>query len=116
VTLLKAFLVGGALCAFAQGIVDTTQINPAIVMVSAVSAGALLSGLGIYGPLVTYAGAGATIPLFGFGHALVTGMVEDAQRIGLFGLLTGGLRATASALTAAIVFGYLMAILFNPKG
>ena len=115
-TLLKAFLVGGALCALAQWIVDTTKLNPAIVMVSAVSTGALLSGLGLYGPLVTYAGAGATIPLFGFGHALVTGMVEDAGRMGLFGLLTGGLRATASALTAAIVFGYLMAALFNPKG
>ncbi len=114
--LLKAFLVGGALCALAQGIVDTTKMNPAIVMVSAVSTGAVLSGLGLYGPLVSFAGAGASIPLFGFGHTLVTGMVEDAQRIGWFGLLTGGLRATASALTAAVVFGYIMAILFNPKG
>lgn len=115
-TLLIAFLVGGSLCALAQLVVDSTKANPAVVMVSAVSAGAVLSGLGIYGPLVKFAGAGATIPLFGFGHALVTGMVEDAQRIGLFGLLTGGLRATAPALTAAIVFGYLMAALFNPKG
>ena len=115
-TLLKAFLVGGALCALAQGVVDATKINPAIMMVSAVSAGAVLSGLGIYAPLVKLGGAGATIPLFGFGHALVMGMVEDAQKIGLFGLLTGGLRATASALTAAVVFGYLMAVLFNPKG
>ncbi len=115
-TLLRAFLIGGALCALAQGVVDTTQANPAVVMVSAVSAGAILSGLGIYGPLVKIGGAGATIPLFGFGHTLVTGMVEDAQRLGFFGLLTGGLRATASALTAAVVFGYLMAVLFNPKG
>ncbi|MGE5580349.1 MAG: SpoVA/SpoVAEb family sporulation membrane protein [Bacillota bacterium] len=115
-TLLKAFLIGGALCAFAQLVVDSTKVNPAIVMVSAVSTGAILSGLGLYGPLAKFAGAGATIPLFGFGHALVTGMMEDAQRIGLFGLLTGGLRATAPALTAAIVFGYLTAVLFDPKG
>lgn len=115
-TLLRAFLVGGALCALAQGVVDVTKVNPAIVMVSAVSAGAVLSGLGIYSVLVKLGGAGATIPLLGFGHTLVTGMIEDAQRIGWFGLFTGGLRATASALTVAVVFGYLMAVLFNPKG
>ncbi len=115
-TLLRAFLVGGALCAIAQAVVDSTKANPAVVMVSAVSAGAVLSGLGVYAHLVKLGGAGATIPLFGFGHALVTGMVEDAQRTGLFGVLTGGLRATAPALTAAVVFGYLMALLFNPKG
>lgn len=115
-TLIRAFLVGGALCAIAQGVVDSTKANPAVVMVSAVCAGAVLSGLGIYGPLVKLGGAGATIPLFGFGHALVTGMIEDAERAGLFGILTGGLRATAPALTAAVVFGYLMAVLFNPKG
>lgn len=115
-TLLYAFLVGGALCALAQVVVDTTKANPAFVMVSAVSLGAVLSGLGLYGPLVDFAGAGATTPLLGFGHSLVTGMLEDAGRLGWFGLLTGGLRATASGLMAAIIFGYLMAVLFNPKG
>ena len=115
-TLLRAFLMGGALCALAQGVVDATKANPASVMVSAVSAGAVLSGLGVYAALVKMGGAGATIPLLGFGHTLVTGMVEDVQRLGWFGLLTGGLRAAASALTTAVVFGYLMAVLFNPKG
>ena len=115
-TLIRAFLVGGALCAIAQGVVDATKANPAVVMVSAVSAGAILSGLGIYAVLVKLGGAGATIPLLGFGHTLVVGMVEDAQKLGWFGLFTGGLRTTASALTVAVVFGYLMAVLFNPKG
>ena len=94
---------------------DITQANPAIIMVSAVSLGAVLSGLGIYGPLVQFVGAGATIPLPGFGHLLVTGMVEDALATGWFGLLTGGLRAASAGLMAAIIFGYLMAVLFNPK-
>ncbi len=115
-TLVSAFLVGGLLCALAQLILDTTKANPAILMVSAVSLGAVLSGLGLYAPLVKLGGAGATIPLTGFGHALVTGMVEDARQIGLFGILTGGFRATSSALMVAVVFGYLMAVLFNPKG
>jgi len=115
-TLLRAFLVGGALCALAQGVVDATKMNPAVVMVSAVSAGAVLSGLGVYAPLVRIGGAGATIPLLGFGHTMVTGMVEDARKLGWFGLFTGGLRAASSALTVAVVFGYLMAVLFNPKG
>lgn len=115
-TLVRAFLVGGLLCALAQLILDKTKANPAIIMVSAVSVGAVLSGLGLYAPLVKLGGAGATIPLTGFGHLLVTGMVEDAQRTGLFGILTGGFRAASSALMAAVVFGYLMAILFNPKG
>lgn len=115
-TLLYAFLVGGALCALAQTVVDLTEANPAFVMVSAVSLGAVLSGLGLYGPFADLAGAGATTPLLGFGHSLVTGMLEDVGRFGWFGLFTGGLRATASGLMAAIVFGYLMAVLFNPKG
>lgn len=115
-SLVYAFLVGGALCAVAQVVVDTTEANPAFVMVSAVSIGAVLSGLGLYGPLVKFAGAGATTPLLGFGHSLVTGMLEDARRMGWFGLFTGGLRATAPGIMTAIVFGYLMAVLFNPKG
>lgn len=115
-TLLKAFLVGGALCALAQGMVDTTKINSTIGMVSAVSTDAILSGLGLYGPLISFAGAGASIPLFGFGHTLVTGIDEGEQLIEWFEFLTGGPRATAPALTAAIVFGYIMAIPFSPKG
>lgn len=113
---MRAFLVGGALCATAQLVVDSTKLNPAFVMVTSVSVGALLSGLGLYGALVELGGAGASIPLFGFGHSLVTGMVEDAQKMGLFGILTGGFRAVSAGLVAALIFGYIMAVVFNPKG
>lgn len=115
-TFVRAFVVGGLLCAIAQVILDYTRVNPAIIMVSAACAGAVLSGLGLYGQLVNYAGAGATVPLFGFGHTLVQGMLEDAAKEGWFGVFTGGFRAAGAALTGAVVFGYLMAVLFNPKG
>lgn len=115
-TYLRAFLVGGAMCAIAQLILDVTKVNPAIIMVSSVSVGAVLSGLGLYAPLIKVGGAGATIPLPGFGHVLVTGMMEDTSKLGWFGLLTGGFRAASAALMTAILFGYLMAVLFNPKG
>lgn len=111
-----AFLVGGLMCAAAQLVVDLTPLTPAHTMVLFVSLGAALSALGIYKPLTELAGAGATIPLPSFGHALVQGSLEAARRDGLVGLLTGGLEATALALTVAVVFGYLMAVLFNPKG
>lgn len=113
---VKAFFVGGALCAIAQLAMDLTKANPAIIMVSAVSIGTILSGLGIYAPLVEIGGAGATIPLPGFGHTLVTGMLEDAAELGPFGILTGGFKAASAGLLTAILFGYVMAILFNPKG
>jgi len=116
VKFLMAFAVGGAICAVAQLSVDITKCNPAVVMVLSVSAGAVLSGLGLYGRLVELGGAGATIPLTGFGHALVQGIAEDVTRFGIIGLLTGGLRATALGLTAAVLFGYLVALIFNPKG
>jgi len=112
----RAFLVGGLLCAIAQLAMDLTKANPAVIMVSAVSTGAVLSGLGLYAPLVKIGGAGATIPLPGFGHTLVTGMLEDASQWGLFGILTGGFKAVSAGLLTAILFGYLMAVFFNPKG
>lgn len=115
-TYFKAFLVGGLICVAAQLVLDLTKVNPAIIMVGAVSLGALASGLGLYEPLVQFAGAGATIPLPGFGHTLVKGMLEDAAKYGAFGLLTGGFRAAAAGLMGAVVFGYLMALLFDPKG
>ncbi len=111
-----AFVVGGLLCVIAQLVVDLTATNPANVMVLSVSAGAILSGLGIYGPLVKFAGAGASVPLPGFGHSLVQGMLEDAGRSGITGILSGGLKATAIGLTTAILFGYLVAVAANPKG
>lgn len=113
---VKAFIVGGILCAIAQLAMDLSKANPAIIMVSAVSLGAVLSGLGLYAPLIEFSGAGASILLPGFGHTMVTGMIEDVSKFGLFGILTGGFRAASAGLLSAILFGYLMASLFNPKG
>lgn len=116
VPLVKAFLVGGALCLVAQLVLDLFQLNPAHVMVMFVSLGAIASGLGLYEPLVRLAGAGATVPLPGFGHSLVQGIMRDVGSKGWLGLFTGGFTASAIGLSVAVVFGWLMAVLFNPKG
>jgi len=113
---MMVFLVGGAICVIGQLLMDLTSLTPAHVLVLFVVLGGILSGLGLYQPLVDIAGAGATVPLLGFGHALVTGTIEDIQTIGFIGIFSGGLRATATGITAAIVFGFLMSILFSPKG
>lgn len=111
-----AFLVGGLLCVLAQLVVDIAKIPPATTMVLFVSLGAVASGLGLYDPLVKLGGAGAMVPLTGFGHVLVQGIIVDVSRHGLVGLLGGGLEAAAMGITAAVLFGYLTAVLFNPKG
>lgn len=115
---VQAFIVGGLLCVLAQLVVDLTpsKFTPAHTMVSFVMLGAVASAFGLYEPLVKFGGAGATIPLTGFGHALVNGALKEATEFGPQGLITGGMRATALGLTVAVIFGYLMAILFNPKG
>lgn len=113
---LLAFLVGGALCVIAQTIVDLTNFTQAHTMVLFVSLGALISGFGWYQPLVDLGGAGATVPLPGFGHALVEGILKAAQQKGPVGLITGGLTATSLGVSVAIVFGYAFSILFDPKG
>ncbi len=115
-SLLAAFLVGGLLCLAAQLVVDLARMQPASVMVLFVSLGAVASGLGLYEPLVKFGGAGAMVPLPGFGHTLVQGIILDITRHGVVGLLGGGLEAAAMGITAAVVFGYLAAVLFNPKG
>ncbi|MBX6377593.1 MAG: stage V sporulation protein AE [Clostridia bacterium] len=111
-----AFAVGGALCALAQLVVDVGRLTPAHTMVLFVCLGALASALGVYGPLVQVAGAGATVPLTGFGHTLVQGVLAGISREGLVGLLTGGIQAAGAGLTAAILFGVLAALVFHPKG
>ncbi|MEW6521959.1 MAG: stage V sporulation protein AE [Bacillota bacterium] len=111
-----AFVVGGLVCVAAQLMLDLTRFNPALVMVTFVSLGAIASGLGLYGPLVDLAGAGASIPLPNFGHMLVEGIAQDVDRLGFLGIFSGGLRAAAVGLTVAIVSSYLMALLFTPKG
>ncbi len=112
---LKAFLLGGILCAIGQVLIDKTKLTPARILVSYVVAGVILGGLGIYQPLVDWGGAGATIPLTGFGNTLAKGVKEAVDKDGLLGVLTGGLKASAGGIAAAIFFGLLAAILFKPK-
>ncbi len=112
---VKAFIVGGIICVIGQILMDNTKMTPARVLVLFVTSGVILQGLGIYEKIVDIGGAGATVPLPGFGYALANGAIKGVKESGLIGALTGGLTATAGGVTAAIVFGYMMAILFNPK-
>ena len=114
ITLGKAFLVGGLFCAVGQVLIDKTKLTPARILVGYVVAGVLLSALGLYQPLVEFAGAGATVPLTGFGHLLATGVQKAVAEKGILGALTGGLTASAAGITAAMVFGLLVALIFNP--
>ena len=109
-TYLNAFLCGGLLCAVGQILIDRTQLTPARILTGYVVAGVLLQAVGLYQPLVDWGGAGATVPLTGFGHALAKGVAEK----GLLGALTGGLTATAGGIAAAVVFGVLAALIFRP--
>lgn len=112
---LKAFLLGGLLCAIAQVLIDKTKLTPARILVAYVVAGVVLSAFRLYQPLVDWGGAGATIPLTGFGHNLAKGVREAVQSDGLIGVLTGGLKAGAGGITAAIFFGYLVALCFSSR-
>ena len=111
-----AFIIGGLICVVGQLLMDLTPLTPAHVLVIFVVAGGILSGIGIYAPLVELGGAGATIPLPGFGHALVSGTIEDINKYGFMGIFSGALRATAIGLSSAVFFGFMMAVLFDPKG
>lgn len=113
---LKAFVIGGAICVIGQILVDKTSLTPARILVSFVTAGVILTALGIYEPLVEFGGAGATVPLPGFGYALAKGAIKGVNETGVLGAFTGGVSATAGGITAAIVFGYIAAVLFDPKG
>ena len=113
-----AFLVGGVLCVVAQILIDRTKLTPARILVVYVVAGVVLGGIGVYGPLVELAGAGATTPLTGFGYLVSKGVREAVDEKGLLGALTGGITAAAGGIAAALVFGYLACLLFKgkPKG
>lgn len=115
-TYFYAFVIGGLICVIGQLLMDLTSLTPAHILVLFVSLGGVLSGLGLYQPLVDFAGAGATVPLPGFGHTLVTGTLEEVGRVGFVGLFTGALKATAAGVMAAVVFGFLVSVIFNPKG
>lgn len=109
-----SFLVGGAICAFGQLLMDKTKLTAPRILVLFVVLGAVLEGLQVYQPLVDLAKSGATVPLPGFGYALAKGAIEGAGK-GFLGALTGGIKATAAGVAAAIAFGYLIALVFSPK-
>ncbi len=112
---VKAFIVGGLLCVIGQILIDKTKLTPARILVSYVVAGVLLGGVGIYKYLVDFAGAGATIPLTGFGYTLAKGVKEAVKTDGFLGILTGGLKATAGGITAAVTAGLLVGLIFKAK-
>lgn len=112
---LKAFLLGGLLCLIGQVLIDKTKLTPARILVSYVVIGVLLGAVGVYQPLVDFAGAGATVPLTGFGNTLAKGVREAIREDGFLGIFTGGLKATAGGITAAIMAGLVASILFRPK-
>ncbi|MGI6175582.1 MAG: stage V sporulation protein AE [Christensenellales bacterium] len=112
---LIAFLVGGALCTIGQILLAKTRLTNARILVIYVVAGVVLGAVGLYGPLVEFAGAGASIPLSGFGYSLAKGAIDMSTETGLLGALMGGITTTAAGVGAAILFGYLNALIFNPK-
>ena len=116
--IIPAFIVGGVICVIGQLLMDLTKpaFTPAHVLVSFVTGGAILGALGWYEPLVKIGGAGATIPLSGFGYTLSKGAMEATVKRGILGALSGGVEAAAVGIAAAVFFGYLMAVMFNPKG
>ena len=113
--LIKAFLVGGILCVIGQILIDKTMLTPARILVCYVVAGVVLSAIGIYEPFSKFAGAGATVPLTGFGHLLAKGVRDAVNEQGLLGAFTGGLKASAGGITAAITGGLLVAVIFRPR-
>jgi stage V sporulation protein AE len=113
---IKAFLVGGLICLASQLVMDLTKLTPAHVLVGLTVIGGILGGLGLYEPLIQFAGAGATMPISSFGNSLVKGAITEAKRHGAIGILTGMFELTSTGITAAIVFGFLIALVFKPKG
>lgn len=112
---LKAFVIGGMLCVIGQLLIDKTKLTPARILVSYVVLGVFLGGIGAYEPLVEFAGAGATVPLTGFGNNLAKGVREAIKTDGFLGVFTGGLKATAGGITAAVVIGLFVSLIFRPK-
>lgn len=112
--LLKAFVVGGAICTIGEALVLKTRLTPARILVGYIVCGVVLSAVGLYGPIVDFAGAGATVPLTGFGHALTSGVKRAVDEIGFMGAFTGGLTNTAAGISAAVFFGTLVAMIFKP--
>lgn len=111
-----AFIIGGIICVIGQLLMDGLKLTPAHTMCTLVVAGAILGGLGLYDPLIKFAGAGASVPISSFGNQLVKGALEEAQQTGFIGVLTGIFEITSAGISAAIIFGFLSALVFKPKG
>lgn len=112
---LIAFLIGGLICVVGQIFIDKTKLTPARIMVGYVVAGVILGGIGIYNGFSEFAGAGATVPLLGFGNSLANGVRETIDEKGFLGIFTGGLTMTAGGICAAMLFGYISSLIFKPK-
>ena len=112
---LKAFLVGGVFCAIGQVLINYTKMTPARILVTYVVSGVILGALGLYKPIIEFAGAGATVPLTGFGYLLADGVKTAVDEKGVLGALTGGLTASAAGITAAMLFGLVVALIFKPR-
>lgn len=112
---VKAFLVGGLICAFVQILMEKTKLMPGRIMVLIVVTGCILSFAGVYAPLFRYAGAGVSVPLLGFGNVLMTGVKEAVEKEGFLGLFSGGFRAGAIGISAALIFGYGAGLIFRPR-
>ncbi|BCU81686.1 stage V sporulation protein AE [Polycladomyces abyssicola] len=115
-TIWTAFLIGGLICVIGQLLMDLTPLTPAHVLSILVVSGAILDGLGLYEPLIKFAGAGATVPITSFGNALVHGALQEAKKSGPIGVLSGIFQITSAGISAAIIFGFLTAVIFKPKG
>lgn len=113
--ILKAFIIGGLICVIGQILIDKTKLTPARILVIFVTTGAILGGLGIYKYLVDFAGAGATVPLTGFGYNLSKGAIEAVKENGIIGAFTGGVKASAGGIAAAVFFGYIASLISKPK-
>ncbi|WP_378954124.1 stage V sporulation protein AE [Pelosinus sp. sgz500959] len=111
-----AFIVGGIICVIGQLLMDGLKLTPAHTMVTLVVSGAILGGLGVYDDLIKFAGAGASVPISSFGNQLVKGALQEAQRTGMIGILTGIFKITSAGISSAIIFGFLSALLCKPKG
>ena len=112
---IKAFLVGGIICVIGQVLIDKTKLTSARILVLFVVLGCILGGIGIYPKIVDFAGAGATIPLLGFGNNLAKGVINEVNNVGFIGIFSGGIKSAATGVTAPIAFAFIMALIFNPK-
>lgn len=112
---IKAFIIGGLICAVVQIFIDKTKLLPGRIMVGLVVIGVILGGIGIYEPFIDFAGTGASVPLLGFGNTLYKGVKEAVDENGLLGIFTGGFKASAVGISSALVFSYIASLIFNPK-